>query len=381
MANHGDKKKIVFINQGFNYLTIDIINEFAKEFDEVSVITGSIRVQDVPLSEKVSVTKIIKYNKKSLKTKVLTWLWGTVQIYFHILFKYRKHELFFISIPPFAYLLMRLLRNKFSILIWDVYPDTLKVYNLTEKDFIFRFWASSNKKIFKRAHRLYTIGNRMADLISKYVEREKLIIVPLWNGLTNIKPIPKHENKFALEHKLQDKFVIQYSGNIGYTHNVEVLVEVANRLKDNKDIYFLIIGRGKRAGDIKNLISQYGLSNCMMLPFQPDDVLPYSLACADLGVVVLDEKTSQGSVPSKTYNLMAVGVPLLCIASKDSELSDYIDTYNNGRIFSASEIDEIAAFAEHLYKNPELLQTYKANSFSAAQDFTADNAKMFLQKY
>ncbi len=381
MANQSDKRKIVFINQGFNYLTIDIINEFAREFDEVSVITGSVRVQDVPLDEKVKVQKIIRYNKKSLGKKFYTWLVGTLQIYFLILFKYRKHELFFISIPPFAYLLMRLLRNKFSILIWDVYPDTLKIYNLSEKNFVYRFWVSSNKKIFKRAHRLYTIGERMADLVSKYVDRDKLIIIPLWNGLRHIKPIAKHENKFALEHNLQDKFVVQYSGNIGFTHNVEVLVEVANMLKENKDIFFLIIGRGKRAADIKELISSYRLDNCMMLPFQPDDVLPYSLACADLGVVVLDDKTAQGSVPSKTYNLMAVGVPLLCIASKDSELADYIDNFDNGRIFASTDVDDIADFVEELSKNPEQLQKYKANSVAASANFTHRNAEQFLQHY
>lgn len=374
-------KKIVFINQGFNYLTIDILNEFAKNYNDISVITGSIRVQDIPLSSKVKIEKILRYNKKSLFSKILTWLAATIQIYFLLIFKYRNHELFFISIPPFAYLLMSVLKNKYSLLIWDVYPDTLKSYNVSENNLLYRFWQRLNKKILPDAHRLYTIGNRMADLISKYVDRGKIIVVPLWTGLTKIKPIPKKENKFAKEHSLDNKFIVQYSGNIGYTHNLEVLIEVARELKNETQIEFLIIGRGKRLQDIKNLIGNYKLLNCRVLPFQPDDVLPYSLACADLGVVVLDEKTSQVSIPSKTYNLMAVGVPMLCIASKDSELGDYIEKYKNGRIFSADQVEEMSKFILSLSNNKDLLNKFKRNSFLASRNFTKDNAKLFFKHY
>lgn len=374
-------KKIVFINQGFNYLTIDILNEFAKNYNDISVITGSIRVQDIPLSEKVNVKKIIRYNKKSLFSKIITWLIATIQIYFLLLFKYRNHELFFISIPPFAYLLTSILKNKYSLLIWDVYPDTLKSYNISENNLLYRFWQRLNKKIFPNAHRLYTIGNRMADLISKYVEKNKIIIVPLWTGLTKIKPIPKKENNFAIEHSVENKFVVQYSGNIGYTHNLEVLIEVAKELKSETRIEFLIIGRGKRLQDIKDLIKNYKLQNCTVLPFQPDEVLPYSLACADLGVVVLDEKTSQVSIPSKTYNLMAVGVPMLCIASVDSELGDYIERYDNGRIFSSNQIEEIRKYILSLSSNKDLLNKFKRNSLLASRNFTKDNAKLFFKYY
>lgn len=373
--------KIVFINQGFNYLTIDIINEFADNYPDVSVITGSIRVQDLSLSQKVFVDKIITYNKKSLFTKTLTWLIGTVQIYFLLLIKYRKHELFFISIPPFAYLLTLLLKNKFTLLIWDVYPDTLKSYNISERSILYKLWQNLNRRILPKAHRLFTIGNRMADLVNQYADKKNITVIPLWSGLTKIKPIAKSENEFAIKHSLVDKFVVQYSGNIGYTHNLEILIETARELKDHEDIVFLIIGRGKRAKDIKDLIKTYNLRNCKMLPFQPDEILPYSLACADLGVVVLDEKTSQVSIPSKTYNLMAVGVPLLCIASKDSELGDYIDEYENGGIFSADQVKEICNFIQTLSSNKDLLNKFKRNSLKASRNFTRDNAKKFYQYY
>ncbi len=381
MKNKIEDRKIVFVNQGANYLTIDIINAFEENFEKVSFITGNVREQDVTLIPNIQITRILKYNKKNLLTKIFTWFIATIQIYFLLLFKYRKHEIFFISIPPNAYLLSILLPNRCSMLIWDVYPDILRIYNFGKYNPLFFSWAYLNKIVFKRAYRIFTIGNRMAGMLSKYAPKEKINVIPLWSGLTKAKPIPKNQNHFAVKHNVVRKFVVQYSGNIGHTHNVEVLVELAERFRENEDIVFMIIGRGQRARTIERKIQEKNLKNCIMLPFQDDEMVPYSLGAADLGFVVLDDKVGQGSIPSKTYNLMAVGAPVMCIASKESELNDYIEAYDNGRCFSKDELDNMAYFIEELRSSPEELRRLKRNSISASKDFTRKNAYMFVNKY
>ena len=86
----------------------------------------------------------------------------------------------------------------------------------------------------------------MADLLSSYVPGEKIKIIPLWTGLINATHIPKSQNLWLKELGLENKFIVQYSGNIGYTHNVEVFVNIAREMKAENDIRFLIIGRGER---------------------------------------------------------------------------------------------------------------------------------------
>jgi glycosyltransferase involved in cell wall biosynthesis len=239
-------KKIVFINQATGYLTIDIINEFAKVFDEVALISGSIRIQDIELDSKVKFSKIIKYNRGSPIKKFISWLIGTIQIYFLLITKYKKHDIFYITIPPSAYLLSSILPNKFSILIYDVYPDVLKIYNIKETNWLYKFWSKLNKKLFLKAHKIYTIGEGMAKLIDTYMSRSNLVIIPNWSGLTKLQSIDKNENIWIKKNNLENKFIVQYSGNIGFTHNVEEVVEIAKELKDNNEIIFLIIGRGEK---------------------------------------------------------------------------------------------------------------------------------------
>lgn len=374
-------RKIVIVNQAVNYLTIGIANAFAEQFEQVHLITGNVHTQGEELSSQVIVTKIARYKEASTKEKFISFMKAIFQISWLLLTKYRKYEVFFVSVPPFGYLTMLLLRNRFSVLIWDVYPDAFKIYNMSDRHPAFRFWKFANKKLFKRAYRLFTIGDKMADLISKYVPRERLCIVPLWTCFEAFEKVPRKENKFVQMHELGNKFTVQYSGNVGITHNVEVLVEVARLLKEDEQIAFMIIGKGERVQKIKQMVANYQLDNFKVLPFQSDEMFPYSLSAADMGVVVLDDQISKGSVPSKTYNLMASSMPILYISSVDSELAVYAEKYKNGSCFNSNDIEQIAAYIQKLSRDQVLLQTLKSNSLQASANFTRRNADQLVTRY
>ncbi|GAB3203723.1 glycosyltransferase involved in cell wall biosynthesis [Pontibacter aydingkolensis] len=376
-------KNIVFINQATGYLTIDIINEFTRseEFEKVALIAGSIRVQNKELDKEVSWTKIITYNRSALWKKGLSWMLGTIQIWYLLLTRYRNYEVFYFSIPPTAYLLSYFFKQRFSILVYDIYPDALKTYGISESNMLYHLWVNWNKRILPKAYKVFTLSEGMADLLSNYLSRNTIKVIPNWSDVTLFTPIPKDQNPFIRDHGLEGKFLVQYSGNIGYTHNVEVLVELAKELKSHNDIIFQIIGRGERTAAIKELVEEYQLNNVRLLPFQADDILPYSLAAADLAVITLNDETALVSVPSKTYNLLAVGAPLLCISSANSELNRLVKIYQNGSSFESSSIKEMADFVLELMLNSNTLNHYKINSRKASENFTSKNAKVYLDTY
>ena len=174
---------------------------------------------------------------------------------------------------------------------------------------------------------------------------------------------------------------MQYSGNIGLSHNVEAMVHLAGKMTDHKNILFQIIGRGPRMPYLKKLVKKKNLPNCMFLPFQPDEMFPFSLSAADIGVVILDPVTSKGSVPSKSYNLMSYGIPSLYIASDDSELHDYSKRYRHAECFEEDELDEAAEFILELSRNDDLYETYKKNAVKASGNFRRDNADRLADLY
>ena len=374
-------RKIVIVNQAINYLTIGVVNEFEKKCTHVAVITGSVHVQGEELNENVEIAKINRFSEEKLTKKFLNWIKAVFKITYLLITKYRKYEVFFIPNPPIAYLVSLFLPNRFSILMWDVYPDMLKIFGLKENNPIYKIWAWWNKRLFKKAHRIYTIGHNISKLVGQYVEQEKVKISYLWTTFSDFQPISKEENLFLKEQKIKDKFIIQYSGNIGITHNVEVLLDVAELLKHKEDILFQIIGRGNRTIAVGERIKNSKLSNCVLLPFQSDEMFPHSLSAADIGVVILDDKTAEGSVPSKTYNLMIAAKPIIYIASEQSELKDYAENFKNGVCIHSSKVQEIADFIFKAATDKEYYESLSKNSRVASTFFKRTNATKLVEDY
>ena len=375
------ESKIVFINQATGYLTIDVINVFARKYDQVALITGSIRIQNNNLDPKVKVSRILKYNRGSNFKKAFSWLIGTIQILWLLKTKYNNFEVVFYTIPPTAYLLASHLISNYTIVVFDLYPDVLKVNGFTEKGLFYRWWAKKNKMIFSKAHKILTLSHSMKSQILSYSPDADVIVVSNWSAFSGYKPVKKEDNSIIRREGLKDKFIIQYSGNIGVTHNVETLIDIADRLKHQTGLMFQIIGRGERFHAIHDLIRLRQLNNCCLLPFRKDEELYESLCVADLSVIILDNITDDISVPSKIYNIMAAGLPVLAIAPNPSGLSEIIKLHKIGKSFEKTRLDEMSDYIIELRNDKLLWKALSDNSLLAASNYTYKNASKYFSNY
>lgn len=370
--------KIVFINQSTGYLTIDTINAYTSKYENLVLITGTIGKSERRLNQIVEVEKIVAYDKSNAIKRIITWIIAFFQVFCLLLFKYRKYEVVYFTNPPISYLASFILRNPFSVVVYDAYPDALRNIGIKQGHWFYDMWSKWNYKLFNKAKRIYTLSEGMAHQLTAYVERSKIKVIPLWPASDSFSPIEKEKNIFVKKHHLKDKFVVMYSGNMGYTHNVDTLVEVADLLRDNSRIHFLFIGDGMKKPTLMEMVKKRKLDNCSFLDWQPFELLPNSLASADLGVVTLTEETALTSVPSKTFNLLAVGAPLLCIAPEESEIARIVTKFQNGLVCPATEQQKIAAFIVKLAGDKELHKQMSLSSLLAAKEFTKENAFLYL---
>src|SRR5690606_16285402 len=101
-------------------------NAFTEQFNEVVLITGSVHVQGEELNAQVKVHYINKWRESPAFKKATSYLTALLRMWWLLMTKYRGYEAFFISVPPMGYLLNLILPNRFSMVIWDVYPDVFK---------------------------------------------------------------------------------------------------------------------------------------------------------------------------------------------------------------------------------------------------------------
>lgn len=372
--------EIIFINQSVSQLFADVVNSFSNAGYVCTLLTGS--DEGFQLENGIKTVLLKKYDRTSIKSRLTTWFFFTWQAR-QYLCKHKTEDLFIVSNPAFATLLPLRVKNPYSLLIYDTYPDALvSTGTLKETNFFVKWWAKKNiNNIYKYAKMVYTLSEGMAKALENYTTRDKIKIIPNWADTTFLKPIDHKDNPWLVEKGLQDKFIVLYSGNIGNTHKVETIVDVANTIKERNDIHFIIIGDGGKKEIVKSRIEELCVDNVLLLPFQDKEIIPYSIGAADIGVITLDEKSSTVSVPSKTYSMMAVGCCLMCIASKSCELSSLVDEFDCGKVFSSDDIQGMANYILKLASDKELLHKKKVNSRNASLNFTPENANKYVELY
>lgn len=372
-----ENESIVFINQNAGYLMIDIIHAH-QQYKKRTIIAGKLVQRDTALDSTVKFEKIITYNRSSSVKRLFTWGWGFIQILWLLKTRYRKSHLFIVTNPPLAVFIPLICSNTFSILVYDVYPDALVAYKfIGANSLITRLWKRANRKVFAKAKKIFTISEGMKSVLSRYVEKDKIDMIPVWTDNSFFQPISKSANVFIQNNNLLDKFIVMYSGNMGHSHNIEVLTDIAAAIKD-PGICFVLIGDGDKKKFIVEKIKTLQLVNCVLLPWQEMDMFPFSLAAADLAIVTLGKEASVLSVPSKTFNLLSVGAPLLCITDHSSELAALVNQYAVGKCFSSGDIENMVKYIESVKSDADYRGTLQQNSLKASKDFGPENAFKFV---
>lgn len=371
------KSKVIIVNQSTGYLMVDVVNAYSQEYDEVVLLAGKVEEHSRILSSKVFLYNIKTYNKKNIFYRIVTWLISFFQSFFYILFHGKGAMVVYVTNPPLSYFSSLFLKNKFIIVEYDIYPDALKNIGIRDNSLIFKLWTKINRKVFKKANCIITLSNGMANLLSKYVNNSKIKVIPNWGSIT-MNPVSKVDNPFIKEHHLESKFVVMYSGNIGYTHHVETIVELASLLRNEPDIHFMIIGDGGKKADLIKLAETQGLINCTFLDWLPADKIVYSLSSADLSVVTLTDDTAFVSVPSKTYNILSVGSPMLCVAPEKSEIGQLVKKERCGKCYDKSHVEEMVNFILQLKSDKKYYTEMTKNALKASTHYTFANAREYV---
>ncbi len=283
--------------------------------------------------------------------------------------------------PPFlgfAAALVKWLRRKpYVNIVHDVYPDTAVSAGLIRRSSLVTFlWERITRLILRAATANVVIGRDMETLVRKKLGpryRGQVVLIPNWAD-PKIAPISHDRNDFRREHNPQGHFLIQYSGTMARIHNVEPLVEAAALLQD-QPILFQFIGEGFKKPLAQKMVQDLGLTNVQFLPFQPEERLAKVLSAADLAAVCLAPEFTGSSVPSKSYGVMAAGVPILGLLEPESEIGLTIKETDCGLVIPQASGQAVAEAIKALSANPERCKQMGENGRRAyEQRFTLEFA-------
>ncbi|MET3334457.1 MULTISPECIES: glycosyltransferase family 4 protein [Bradyrhizobium] len=238
----------------------------------------------------------------------------------------------------------RLKGARSALIMHDLFPDVLVMAGLLKPgSFVTRTMRAANGLMFRALNAVITIGRDAERPLLSYagMTRNKIRFIPNWATLV---PAPRpvdSDNPFRKV--LSARFIVGLSGNLGFTHDPEIVFEAARLLKDEADIHFLLSGWGIGFERLKQLQAAANLRNVSFVGRVEDAELEAFLASADLWIIPYRKDVAGVSVPSRFYNLLAVGRPVVLVSEPESEAALTVVENGLGWVVTPGRPDRLAA--------------------------------------
>jgi glycosyltransferase involved in cell wall biosynthesis len=368
-----DKKKIWIISEVFYpdetatgfYLTG--IAKHIAQYQDVNIICGSdayekktnliAQEQELPDNIYVHRIKALKLDKNKIFARIIRFLYLTIAMAYQILKRIKKgDDVWLVTNPaflvPIAAIFAKIKGFKLTILVHDVFPENLVPINLLKpQSIIYR----TLKYIFKRAYasvnRIIVCGRDMGLLFEqKLGTNEKIVIIENWADIDTVYPNFEIQQSIYEDLGLTNKIVFQYAGNIGRCQGLEELLDII-ALCSNPALHFVFIGEGALKSALIAKTESHKITNVsFMNSFHRSQQNLFLNAC-DVAIVSLYDAMLGLGVPSKSYNIMAAGKPILYLGNKNGEIGLVVEENKIGWQFESSQTHEILAFFNQFNKS------------------------------
>ena len=221
-------------------------------------------------------------------------------------------------------------RVPFVLVTKDVFPDVAIVLGKLNDRIAIRILRAASRSLFRAADRVVSIGRDMdRRLMALGVPAEKIVTIHDWSDGREVRPLTE-PSRLRAEQGWEDRFVVMHSGNVGFSQELETLVEAADVLRVDAGILIAIVGEGALKRRLQDKVARRGLDNVIFLPFQPKENLADSLGAADVHVVGLKQGLAGYIVPSKVYGILAAGKPFVAAVEEGSEPAMLLDEIGCG---------------------------------------------------
>ena len=243
------------------------------------------------------------------------------------LYKNKSYDLVLLQSCNAAYFFIKRLKRLKCPIIFntqDIFPYNLYYSRqLPYSRITFPILRRWQHKAYKLANKVITVSDDMKNtLVKDGIDADKIEVIYNWSYSDKPIILDNISEKYVFKGLDKNKFNVVYAGNIGKMQNVGILIKVAKRLANNRDIHFTIIGDGvEKQGLIKKAS---GLNNISFFNKQSPKTVESIYSQADLNVITLVKGGIFTALPSKTATCLRTDNPCVFCLDEDSEFAKLI---------------------------------------------------------
>jgi colanic acid biosynthesis glycosyl transferase WcaI len=283
-------------------------------------------------------------------------------------FLLKSSDYLIVESPPLflgiaALWLSRLKRAKLIFNVSDLWPESAVRLGVIRADsFAHRFSLHLESLCYRSAWLVSgQSGSILEDIQARFASQPTYL---LSNGADTRAFHPTRRTEEARARLTRrGEFVVLYAGLHGLAQGLEQVLAAAQQLRLEGGYRFIFIGDGPHKESLIQTANKGGLQNVDFWDSLPNAEMPQFLAAADLIVVPLGMHLP-GAVPSKLYEAMASGRPIVLVAS--GEAAEVVRRYKAGRVVDPGQVPSLVDAIKELRANQELAARLAQNARQAA---------------
>jgi len=349
-----------------HYMTC-LAEDFAR-FWPVKVICGqpkySARGKGVPQSDirhgvQIERATDLALDKNTFLFRVLNVLFLSVSMLLRMFRGIRPGDLaFVVTSPPLMPILAlfacKIRKARLVIRVDDVYPEAMVASGVLSKSgFMSKIMIELSGWVFRNADRVVVLGRDMERLVRSRTRaaRQHILVIRNWADLETVQPSGNLPNPLLHELGIEDKDVIQCAGNMGRVQAIETMFKAAELLRAEERIHFLFIGNGAKKKWMQREAVEKSLKNITLLDYRARSEQNVFLNACHISMASLISGMAGVGVPSRMYNVMAAGKPLIAVADEESELSMVIEEEGIGWVAPPDDPLKLAAVIKEAFSD------------------------------
>ena len=259
----------------------------------------------------------------------------------------------------------RFLGRPFVYNIRDLYPDMALAGGILRSGMWGDVWEASHRGALGRAARVIVLNEDMRErVMQKGIDPGRIVVIRDAVSFPEILPVV--DPGIVREIRSGFSFVMVHAGNLGFYGAWHTLIQ-ALRMLESQGVGLVFIGEGSKKRELQEAAKN--CPNIRFLPFRPVSEIPAVMAAGDLHVVTINRGLEGIVVPSKLYNILAHGRPVLAVASDKSEVARLVRAYQCGIVADPDDAAQLTHAVRALLDTPERLEQMSRQSRSLAKAY------------
>ncbi len=156
--------------------------------------------------------------------------------------------------------------------------------------------------------------------------------------------------------------IFLYGGNLGKPQGIHFLFDIIKSQKDNRKVFFIIVGSGTEYGSIRQNIQQYGINNTLLLEHLPKKEFDSLVQACDAGLIFLDRRFTIPNFPSRLLSYMQFSLPVIAATDKNTDIGTIIQDGNFGYWCESEDLDSFNSIINSIVSDKDALKLLGINA-------------------